>query len=101
MEFRELLKHRKSVRAYEQRPSPLEMSLTAYWPACAMRPRRASPRATNIWCSIAPDALADFWRLIDDPKDPFSAEMLIELPPVLILPLSNRQAYLRPLLTAR
>jgi nitroreductase len=42
----------------------------------------------------SPDALADFWRLTDDPKDPIPDEMRATLPPVLILPLSNRRAYL-------
>ena len=42
----------------------------------------------------SPEALANFWTLTDDPKDPIPDEMRSTLPPVLILPLSNRQAYL-------
>ena len=93
MEFRELLKHRKSVRAYEQRPVPGDM-LDRILASVRYAPSAGFTQGNEYLVLDTPEALADFWRLIDDPKDPFSAEMLLELPPVLILPLSNRQAYL-------
>ena len=93
MEFREILKHRKSVRAYEQRPVPGEV-LDRILASVRYAPSAGFTQGNEYLVLDSPEALADFWRLIDDPKDPFSAEMLLELPPVLILPLSNRQAYL-------
>ncbi len=93
MEFREILKHRKSVRAYEQRPVPSDV-LDRILASVRYAPSAGFTQGNEYLVLDSPDALADFWRLTDDPKDPIPDEMRATLPPVLILPLSNRQAYL-------
>ena len=93
MEYRELLKHRKSVRAYEQRPVPGDV-LDRILAVVRYAPSAGFTQGNEYLVLDSPDALADFWTLTDDPKDPIPDEMRLALPPVLILPLSNRQAYL-------
>jgi len=42
----------------------------------------------------APDATAAFWRLTEDPGDPYTPAELEQTPPVLVVPFSNKAAYL-------
>lgn len=93
MEFREILKHRKSVRAYEHRPVTSDV-LDRILASVRYAPSAGFTQGNEYLVLDSPDALADFWRLTDDPKDPIPDEMRATLPPVLILPLSNRRAYL-------
>ncbi len=93
MEFREILKHRKSVRAYEQRPVPAA-ALDRILASVRYAPSAGFTQGNEYLVLDTPEALADFWTLTDDPRDPIPDEMRQALPPVLILPLSNRQAYL-------
>ena len=93
MEFREILKRRKSVRAYEQRPVPGDV-LDRILAVVRYAPSAGFTQGNEYLVLDTPEALADFWTLTDDPRDPIPDEMRSSLPPVLILPLSNRQAYL-------
>ncbi len=93
MEFREILKHRRSVRAYEQRPVPGE-TLDRILATVRYAPSAGFTQGNEYLVLDSPEALADFWTLTDDPKDPIPDEMRSTLPPVLILPLSNRKSYL-------
>lgn len=93
MEFREILKRRKSVRAYEQWPVPGD-ALDRILAVVRYAPSAGFTQGNEYLVLDTPEALADFWTLTDDPRDPIPDEMRSSLPPVLILPLSNRQAYL-------
>ena len=93
MEFREILKRRKSVRAYEQWPVPGD-ALDRILAVLRCAPSAGFTQGNEYLVLDTPEALADFWTLTDDPRDPIPDEMRSSLPPVLILPLSNRQAYL-------
>jgi nitroreductase len=93
MEFRDVLKRRKSVRAYDQRPVPGDV-LDRILAAVRYAPTAGFTQGNEYLVLDTPEALADFWTLTDDPRDPNPDEMRRALPPVLILPLANRQAYL-------
>jgi nitroreductase len=93
VEFREILKRRKSVRAFEQQPVPIDV-LDRILAVVRYAPSAGFTQGNEYLVLDTPEALADFWTLTDDPNDPLPAEMRLALPPVLILPLSNRQAYL-------
>ena len=93
MEFREILRHRKSVRAFEQRPIPADV-LDRILTTVRYAPSAGFTQGNEYLILDDPAAVAEFWALTDDPDEPITPEQRAILPPVLILPLSNRQAYL-------
>lgn len=93
MEFREILKHRKSVRAFEQRPFPAD-ALDRILASVRYAPSAGFTQGNEYLVLDDPDALAEFFALTADPDEPMAEEQRAVLPPVIILPLANRQAYL-------
>ena len=93
MDFQEILKRRKSVRAYEQRPVPREV-LDRVLASVLHAPTAGFTQGNEFLVLNDPAAVAEFWAITDDPADPLSPEQRAVLPPALILPLSNRAAYL-------
>ena len=93
MDFQELLKRRKSVRAYDQRPVPRE-ALDRVLASVLHAPTAGFTQGNEFLVLNDPAAVAEFWAITDDPADPLSPEQRAVLPPALILPLSNRAAYL-------
>lgn len=93
MEFSELLKRRKSVRSYEQRAVPRDV-LDRVLATVIHAPSAGFTQGNEYLILDDPAAVADFWTLTADPADPLTPERRLLLPPVLILPLANRQAYL-------
>jgi nitroreductase len=93
MDFQELLKRRKSVRAYDQRPVPREV-LDRVLASVLHAPSAGFTQGNEFLVLDDPAAVAEFWAITDDPADPLSPEQQAVLPPALILPLSNRTAYL-------
>lgn len=93
MEFSELLKRRKSVRSYDQRRVPREV-LDRVLTSVIHAPSAGFTQGNEFLVLDEPAAVADFWTLTEDPADPITPERRFLLPPVLILPLANRQAYL-------
>ncbi len=93
MDFEELLKRRKSVRAYEQRPVPREV-LDRVLASVLHAPSAGFTQGNEYLVLDDPAAVADFWRITEDPSEPISPEERLLLAPALILPLSNRSAYL-------
>ncbi|MGZ3667891.1 MAG: nitroreductase family protein, partial [Ktedonobacterales bacterium] len=93
MEFSEILKRRKSVRSYEQRPVPRDV-LDRVLASVIHAPSAGFTQGNEFLVLDDPDAVSDFWTLTADPADPMTPEQRQLLAPVLILPLANRRAYL-------
>ena len=93
MDFQELMKRRKSVRAYDQRPISRE-ALDRILASVLHAPSAGFTQGNEFLVLDDPAAVADFWRITADPSDPVTPEEQALQPPVLILPLSNRAAYL-------
>jgi nitroreductase len=93
MDFEELLKRRKSVRAYDQRPVPHEV-LDHVLASVLHAPTAGFTQGNEFLVLDKPTAVAEFWTITADPNDPISPEEQSVMPPALILPLSNRAAYL-------
>jgi nitroreductase len=93
MDFQDYLKRRRSVRAYDQRPVPRE-ALGHVLASVLHAPSAGFTQGNEFLVLDDPAAVADFWAITDDPHDPISPEQRLVLPPVLILLLSNRTAYL-------
>jgi nitroreductase len=93
MDFEELLKRRKSVRAYDQRPVPRE-ALDRVLASILHAPSAGFTQGNEFLVLDEPTAVAEFWTITDDPNNSITAEEQSVMPPALILPLSNRTAYL-------
>jgi nitroreductase len=93
MDFQALLKRRKSVRAYEQRPVPREV-LDRVLGSVLHAPSAGFTQGNEFLVLDNPAAIADFWTITADPDDSPTPEQASVFPPALILPLANRTAYL-------
>jgi nitroreductase len=93
MDFQDILKRWKSVRAYAQQPVPRDV-LDRVLASVLHAPSAGFTQGNEFLVLDDPDAVADFWRITVDPSEPTSAEEQAVLPPALILPLANRTAYL-------
>ena len=92
MELWDVFRRRKMVRSFDQRPVSRE-SLARVLSSVLHAPSAGFTQGNEYLVLDDPDAAAEFWRLIDDPADPFGEEERALLAPVIVLPLSNREAY--------
>jgi nitroreductase len=93
VDFQELLKRRKSVRAYDPRPVPREI-MDRVLVSVLHAPTAGFTQGNEFLVLDDPAAVAEFWTITEDPNDPMTPEDRLIAPPALILPLSNRSAYL-------
>jgi nitroreductase len=93
VEFHEILKRRKSVRAFQQRPIPGD-ALDRILASARYAPSAGFTQGNEYLVLDMPDTVGEFWSLIDDPDEPMTPDQRAILAPVVILPLANRQAYL-------
>ena len=88
MDFEEILKKRKSVRAYDQRPVPHEI-MDRVLTSVLHAPTAGFTQGNEFLVLDDPATVAEFWTITDDPRDPITPEEQLVMPPALILPLSN------------
>jgi nitroreductase len=93
VDFQELLKRRKSVRAYDQRPVPREI-MDRVLVSVLHAPTAGFTQGNEFLVLDDPAVVAEFRAITNDPRDPITPEERSVMPPALILPLSNRTAYL-------
>ena len=93
MDFQEILKRRKSVRAYAQRPVPRDV-LDRVLASVLHAPSAGFTQGNEFLVLDKPVTVTDFWTITEDPSEPITPEEQAVLPPALILPLANRAAYL-------
>jgi nitroreductase len=93
MDFEEILKKRKSVRAYDQRPVPREI-MDRVLASVLHAPTAGFTQGNEFLLLDDPATVVEFWTITADPRDPITPEEQSVMPPALILPLSNRTAYL-------
>lgn len=92
MELWDVFRRRKMVRSFDQRPVSRE-SLDRVMSSVLHAPSAGFTQGNEYLVLDDPHAAAEFWRLIDDPADPYTDEQRALLAPVIVLPLSNREAY--------
>lgn len=92
MELWEAFRRRKMVRSFDQRPVPREV-LDRVVSSVLHAPSAGFTQGNEYLVLDEPDAVADFWRLIDDPAEPADDAARALQAPVIVLPLSNREAY--------
>ena len=93
MEFQDVLKRRRMVRAFEQRPVPPEV-LVRVMQTVLRAPSAGFTQGNEFLVLDQPEATARFWEIATHPRWPMDPEVLAAAPPVVVLPLSNQAAYL-------
>jgi nitroreductase len=92
VEFQTVLKRRRMVRAFEQRPVPDEV-LEPILRSVLHSPSAGFTQGNEFLVIDDPARLDAFWRITALPEEPETEEERAVHPPVLILPLANQQSY--------
>ncbi|MDP9341408.1 MAG: nitroreductase family protein [Actinomycetota bacterium] len=93
MEFTTVVRRRRMVRSFEQRPVP-EANLRRILDAGRRGPSAGFSQGVDFLVLRTPGEVASFWAATDEPDWPWKPADLAAGPPVIVLPLSNKQAYL-------
>jgi nitroreductase len=91
MELREVLRRRRMVRSFDPRPLPAAV-LDRILESATQAPSAGFSQGLDLVVLEGPQAVRDFWLATADPRfdRPYSAAE----PPVIVLVLSDKQAYL-------
>jgi nitroreductase len=93
MELWEALRRRKSIRSFRQEAVPRDV-LDRVLASALHAPSAGFTQGNEMLVLDDPDAVAWFWRTIDDPTDARTPEDETTLAPVVVIPLVSKQAYL-------
>jgi len=95
MEFQELIRRRRMVRRFDQRPVPEDVLHRVLEPA-RHAPSGGFSQGFDFILLTTPDEVDWFTRTTDDPTDPepFPGRDSGVAPPVIVLPFANKDTYL-------
>jgi nitroreductase len=91
VELREVLARRRMVRRFDPRPLPAEV-LDRILASATRAPSAGFSQGLDLLVLEGPEAVRDFWRSTADPR--FGTPYSTAAPPVIVLVLSDKQAYL-------
>jgi nitroreductase len=91
MELREVVRRRRMVRRFEPRPLPDEV-LDRILHSATRAPSAGFSQGLDLLVLEGPEAVRGFWRATADPR--FATPYSTAEPPVIVLVLSDKQAYL-------
>lgn len=93
MEFREVVRHRRMVHRFERRPVPAEI-LERILDVGRRGPTAGYAQGVEFLVLDEPATVAAFWELTDDPRFPMEPDEIADAPPVLVMPIPDRERYL-------
>jgi nitroreductase len=91
MELREVVRRRRMVRHFDPRPLPAEV-LDRILHSATRAPSAGFSQGLDLVVLEGPEAVRGFWRTTADPR--FATPYSTAEPPVIVLVLSDKQAYL-------
>ena len=91
MELREVVRRRRMVRHFDPRPLPAEV-LDRILHNATRAPSAGFSQGLDLVVLEGPEAVRGFWRATADPR--FATPYSTAEPPVIVLVLSDKQAYL-------
>ena len=91
MELREVVRRRRMVRHFDPRPLPAEV-LDRILHSATRAPSAGFSQGLDLVVLEGPEAVRGFWRATADPR--FATPYSTAEPPVIVLVLSDKQAYL-------
>jgi nitroreductase len=93
MEFREVVRHRRMVRRFDQRPVPRDV-IDRIIDIGRRAPSAGFSQGLELLVLDTPETVASFWETTRDPEFGWEAETVAHGPTVLILPLPDPMRYL-------
>jgi nitroreductase len=93
MEFRDVLRHRRMVRRFDQRPVPPEV-IDRILDVARRAPSAGFSQGVDFVVLDTPETVAEFWRITDDPAFPADPEEIAVGPTVIVLPIADKRPYL-------
>jgi nitroreductase len=91
--FLEVLRRRRMVRKFDQRPLEAEM-LGRILESARHAPSAGFSQGFDFVVVDKPDLVSRFWEITDDPAFPNPPDFAATAPTVIVLPLANKAAYL-------
>ena len=91
MELREVIRRRRMERRFDPRPLPAEV-LDRILHSATRGPSAGFSQGLDLLVLEGPEAVSGFWRATTDPR--FGKPYSTAEPPVIVLVLSDKQAYL-------
>jgi nitroreductase len=93
MEFRDVVRHRRMVRRFDQGPVPRDV-IDRIIDVGRRAPSAGFSQGLELLVLDTPETVAEFWETTRDPEFGWEAETLTHGPTVLILPLPDPTRYL-------
>lgn len=93
MEFAEVVRKRRMIRRFDQRPVPPEV-IDRILDTARRAPTAGFAQGVAFLVLDTPETVAEFWRLTDDPDEPMTADELAHGPNVIVLPIADKRPYL-------
>ena len=93
MEFKDVVRRRRMVRRFEQRPVPADV-MERILEAGRRAPSAGFSQGLELLVLDTPGTIAEFWAITRDPKFPWEDEDIAVGPTVLVLPLPDKARYI-------
>jgi nitroreductase len=93
MELEDVVRRRRMVRRFDQRPVPPEL-VDRVVDLARRSPTAGFAQGVDFLVLDSPTALADFWRLTEDPAFPIEPDERAHWPTVVILPIADKRPYI-------
>lgn len=92
MEFQETLRRRKMVRSFRRQPVPDEV-LNGVLASVIHAPSAGFTQGNEFLVLSSESAVADYVRITEHPDDPLTDDGRAVMAPIVVLPMSNKSAY--------
>lgn len=92
MEFRDVVRHRRMVRRFDQRPVPRE-TIDKIIDVGRRAPSAGFSQGLELLVMDSPETVAEFWRLTDAPEVGWDPDDIAVGPTVIVIPLPDAHRY--------
>ena len=93
MELNEIVRRRRMVRRFDQRPVPPDV-IDRILDLARRAPTAGFAQGVDFLVLDTPQAVAEFWRMTDDADDPMDPDDIEHGPTVIVLPIADKRPYL-------
>jgi nitroreductase len=93
MEFKDVVRRRRMVRRFDQRPVPTDV-MDRILEAGRRAPSAGFSQGLELLVLDTPEAIAEFWAITRDDEFPWEDEDIAVGPTVLVLPLPDKARYI-------
>jgi nitroreductase len=93
MELTEIVRRRRMIRRFDQRPVPPEV-IDRILDLARRSPTAGFSQGVDFVALDTPEAISAFWSLTDDPEDLMDPDDIAHGPTVIVLPIADKRPYL-------